>query len=78
MTAMSILQRLYDSEINFEVTGFYDAGFDVRLGDDLNGFIEQGKVETWEQAEAWLRDQALAHFPDSKFAQDELRMAQAP
>ena len=26
---MSIFQRLYDSEINFEVSGFYDAGFDV-------------------------------------------------
>jgi hypothetical protein len=74
---MSILQRLYDSEINFEVAGFYDAGFDVRLGDALNGFIAESKVETWAEVEAWLRDQALAHFPDSKFAQDELREAQA-
>ena len=73
---MSILQSLYDSEINFEVSCFYDAGFDVQLGDGLNGFIEQCKVETWQQAEAWLRDQALAHFPDSKFAQDELREAE--
>jgi hypothetical protein len=72
---MSILQRLYDSEINFEVSGFYDAGFDVRLGDALNGFVEQGKADTWEQVEAWLRDQALAHYPDSKFALDELREA---
>jgi hypothetical protein len=75
---MSILQRLYDSEINCAVSGFYDAGFDVRLGDTLNGFLAQGKVETWAEVEAWLRDQALAHFPDSKFAQDELRTAQAP
>lgn len=74
---MSIFQRLYDSEINFEVSGFYDAGFDMRLGDALNGFVAQGKVETWEAAEAWLRDQALALFPDSKFAQDELRAAEA-
>jgi hypothetical protein len=77
-TTLSILQRLYDSEINFEVSGFYDAGFDVRLGDHLNGFVAKGKVETWTEAEAWLRDQALAHFPDSKFAQDELQAAQAP
>jgi hypothetical protein len=70
-----ILQRLYDSEINFEVSGFYDAGFDVRLGDALNGFVVQGKVKTWDEVEAWLRDQALAHVPDSKFAQDELREA---
>jgi hypothetical protein len=74
---MSILQRLYDSEINFEVSNFYDDGFDVRLGDHLNGFIAKGKVGTWAEAEAWLREQALAHFPDSKFAQDELREAQA-
>jgi len=74
---MSILQRLYESGINFEVSGFYDAGFDVRLGDHLNGFIAKGKVETWADAEAWLREQAVAHFPDSKFAQDELRAAQA-
>jgi hypothetical protein len=74
---MSIFQRLYDSEINFEVSAFYDAGFDVRLGDALNGFLAHGKGGTWAEAEAWLRDQALAHFPDSKFAQDELREAQA-
>jgi hypothetical protein len=67
-TTMSIFQRLYDSEINFEVSGFYDAGFDVRLGDHLNGLLAEGKVETWAEVEAWLRDQALAHFPDSKFA----------
>ena len=74
---MSIFQRLYDSEINFEVSGFYDAGFGVRLGDHLNGFLTEGKVETWADAETWLREQALAHFPDSKFARDELRAAQA-
>ena len=51
-------------------------GFDVQLGDALNGFIAEDTVETWAEVEAWLRDQALAHFPDSKFAQDELREAQ--
>jgi hypothetical protein len=65
---MSVFQRLYDSEINFEVSSFYDAGIDVRLGDALNGFLAQGKVDTWAEAEAWLRDQAVAHFPDSEFA----------
>jgi hypothetical protein len=59
------------------VSGFYDAGFDVRLGDALNGFLVEGKVKTWAEVEVWLRDQALAHFPDSKFAKDELREAQA-
>jgi hypothetical protein len=57
---------------------FFDAGFDVRLGDHLNGFLVKDKVVTWSDAEACLRDQALALFPDSKFAQDELRTAQLP
>jgi hypothetical protein len=38
--SVSILQRLYDSEINFEVSCFWDAGFDVRLGDAVNGFLD--------------------------------------
>jgi hypothetical protein len=59
----SILQRLYDSEINFEVSAFYDAGFDVTLGDGLNGFVEQGKVETWVQVEAWLRGASCVDGP---------------
>ena len=74
---MSTLQRLYDSEINFEVSGFYDSGFDVRLGDYFNGFLAHGKANTWTEVEAWLREQALVLFPDSKFAQDGLPAAQA-
>jgi hypothetical protein len=26
-------------------------GYDVRLGDAMNGFLEQGKAETWSQVE---------------------------
>jgi hypothetical protein len=74
---MSILQHLYDSEINFEVSAFYDAGFDVRLGHALTGFVAHGKVETWAEVEAWLREQALALFPASTFAHNERRATQA-
>jgi hypothetical protein len=62
---MSILQRLYDSEVNFRLAGFYDAGFDVQLGDALNGFIAEGKVETWAEVEAWLRSDVLFVFTSS-------------
>jgi hypothetical protein len=30
------LQRIYDSEINAEITWFWDGGFTVRLGDKMN------------------------------------------
>jgi hypothetical protein len=39
---VSILQQLYDSEINVWVTSFYDDGFYVRLGDEMNGFVAEG------------------------------------
>ena len=38
------------------------------MGDALNGFVAHGKVKTWAEVEAWLRDQALAYYPDSDFA----------
>jgi hypothetical protein len=68
----STFQRLYDSEINFEVSCFYDADFDVRLGDALNGFLAQDKVPTWEAVEKWLHYAALKYYPNSAYARHAL------
>jgi hypothetical protein len=40
---MSIMQRLYDSEINTTVSSFYDDGSYVKLGDEMNGFRAEGR-----------------------------------
>jgi hypothetical protein len=72
----SIFQRFYDSEINFEVSSFWDAGFDVGLGDAMNGFLERNKVKSWSEVEEWLRAAALRHYPESAFAKQELRRAE--
>jgi hypothetical protein len=32
------LQRIYDSEINVSISWLWDCGFEVRLGDEVNGF----------------------------------------
>jgi len=45
-----ILQDLYDSEINFSISSFWDAGFEVKLGDDLNGFVASGIAKTFDEA----------------------------
>jgi hypothetical protein len=66
---MSVIQDLYHSEINVSVTSFWDAGFDVKLGDKLNGFVAEANFKYWGQVEPWLRDKAIEHFPDSLFAQ---------
>lgn len=67
---MSILQRLYDSEINFIISCFWDGGFDVSLGDRMNGYKDETTVGTILEAEMWLRDKALEYFPETEFSQE--------
>jgi hypothetical protein len=47
---MDELQALYDSEINFTITTFWDAGFKWKLGDDMNGFDAEGEARTMKEA----------------------------
>jgi hypothetical protein len=63
-----ILRALYDSEINASISWLWDGGIDVMLGDELNGYKAEGKVSTFAEAAAWLRDQACIHYPDSGFS----------
>lgn len=37
MNLLEVMAALYESEINCGVASFWDAGFDVWLGDDANG-----------------------------------------
>jgi hypothetical protein len=73
----AILDDLYASEINVEISWLWDGGVDVKvgrrvvnvkLGDPLNGYDAKGKVKTMAEAAIWLRDQACQHYPDSEFA----------
>jgi hypothetical protein len=66
--AGGVFQRLYDSEINFSVSTFWDGGFDAKLGDELNGFNAEANVRTMLEAEAWLERQAAELYPASTFA----------
>jgi hypothetical protein len=68
MTLGEVLDRLYDSEINFEISAFWDNGIDVKLGDEMNGYAAESSVRTSEEAAAWLDEQARSHFPKSKYA----------
>lgn len=38
-----IVDKMYESEINFSISAFFNAGFTVEIGDDFNGF--NGKVK---------------------------------
>jgi hypothetical protein len=64
-----ILKDLYDSEINFSIVTFWDAGFNVKLGDQINGFEAETTVYTFAEAVEWLRAAAVEAYPESVFAQ---------
>ena len=64
------LQLLYDSEINFELSCFWDGGFIWKLGDSANGYAAEGRAASVSEAVAQLQAAALAHFPQSDFRQD--------
>ncbi len=67
-TGKDLLQDLYDSEINFQISTFWDMGYNLRLGDEANGFVAETTVKTISEACAWLSEQALKHYPNSVYA----------
>lgn len=69
MTTEQIMQDLYDSEINAAVEWFWDGGFDVRLGDHMNGWHKSGCVNSWSEVGLWLMEAAIEKYPNSQFAQ---------
>jgi hypothetical protein len=40
------LQKIHDSEINLEIRWMWDAGIDIKLGDEMNGHKAEGNVRT--------------------------------
>ena len=42
------LQRIYDSEINVRIGWLWDGGIEVRLGDDMNGYLAEETVTVGE------------------------------
>lgn len=68
---LDTLQKLYDSEINFDLFCFWDAGFAARLGDEHNGYVwEEDQFETIALAVEALVKAAVEYYPDSEFAKN--------
>jgi hypothetical protein len=73
----AILDDLFASEVNAEISWFWFGGIDgrlrrrgivVKLGDPLNGYAATGRAHTMAEAAVWLRDHACQHYPESEFA----------
>jgi hypothetical protein len=61
------LQKIYDSEINLRIGWLWDGGIEIRLGDEVNGFLTQETLPSAVEILPWLQE-AIAHFyPDSPY-----------
>ena len=61
------LQKIYDSEINVRIGWLWDGGIEIRLGDDMNGYLAEETVGTVAEIASWLQE-AIAHFyPGSSY-----------
>ena len=55
------LQKIYDSEINVRIGWFWDGGINVRLGDEISGFLAEETVRSVDEIVPWFQE-AIAHF----------------
>ena len=67
---IEILRALYTSEINVSISCLWDGGWDVALGDELNGFKAERNFanDALHHVARWLAEQAKVHYPESTFA----------
>ena len=71
MTFMDLadeLQKIYDSEINVRIGWFWDCGIEVRLGDDMNGFLAEETVRSVADVIPWLQEAIARFYPESTYA----------
>lgn len=74
----TIIEALHDSEINGEVSWFFDNTWRVKLGDRDNGYVAEAIVASAEEAAEWLRANAVRRYPQSRFAMMYPRSANDP
>ncbi|NIA72454.1 hypothetical protein HBA54_28095 [Pelagibius litoralis] len=64
----ALLIDLYESEINARISWFYDSGFAVEIGDEMNGIKEKvDHIYGTSGLEFTLICLAVKHYPDSAF-----------
>lgn len=66
----TVLQELYDSEINVSITSFWDGGFTIKLGDEANGFKAEANQDKIEYAGEILHCLAEQYYPDSYYVKN--------
>lgn len=63
-----LFKALYESEINIQLSWFWDSGFDVKLGSEFAGFTEEFNSHDLDEIEGWIIKTVKKRFPNSHFA----------
>jgi len=62
--ADEILTHLYENEINWRISCFFDLGYEAELGDDINEYKARAQgFDTLLEAAQWLSEQAAEYYP---------------
>lgn len=70
----TFITGLHASEINGEISWFFDNVWGAKIGDKLNGYLaESAELPSLGHAARWLCDRALELYPESEFAKEYLR-----
>ena len=62
ITIGGAIRSLYDSEINAEINWFWDAGFCVGIGDEINGYRPLVTDLEFEEIGPKLIEEAVKHY----------------
>jgi hypothetical protein len=73
----AILNDLHVSKVKASISLSCDGRVDVKLGDPLNGYDAEAKVDTLAEAAEWLRNKALMHYPRTEFSRKYVGSDQA-
>lgn len=66
---VDILQRIYDSEINYRIEAFWDGGWIAYLGDEANGFKACSNwCDSFEKMVIELVGLVRKYYPESEFS----------
>jgi len=65
----TVLQDLYNSEINLQISWFWDAGIEVKFGDDLNGWKPNPLLlSNISKITKEIIKETIKLYPESQFA----------
>nr|WP_162759298.1 hypothetical protein [Brucella intermedia] len=65
---LEVLKAAYDSDINIYLASFWDGGWEVRIGDEMDGFRAERRLRDIGKVAVWLKEEIILLFPDSEAA----------